>query len=61
MIINHLRYLKYVFSNSLIMTLFVDTYIKLLYHMNLVNIGMETYMQVLQKMLKMNIYLQTYM
>jgi hypothetical protein len=44
MIINHLHYLKYFFSNSLIMTLFVDTYIRLLCHMNPINITMETYM-----------------
>jgi hypothetical protein len=32
MIINHLHYLKYLFSNYLIMTLFVDTYTRLLCH-----------------------------
>jgi hypothetical protein len=36
--INHLHYLKYVFNNSLIMTLFVDTQTKLLCHMNPINI-----------------------
>jgi hypothetical protein len=43
------------------MTLFVDTLIRLLCHMNLVNIAMETYMWVLQKMFKINNYLPTYM
>jgi hypothetical protein len=40
------------------MTLFVDTYIRLLCHMNLVHIAMETYMRALQKMLKINNYLR---
>jgi hypothetical protein len=34
------------------MTLFVDTYTRLLCHMGLVNIALESYMRVLQKMLK---------
>jgi len=38
------------------MTLFVDTYTRLLCHMSPINIIMETYMQVLQKMLKFNNY-----
>jgi hypothetical protein len=50
MIINHLHYLKYFFSNSLIMTLLVDTYIRILCHMNIVNTTMETYTWVLQWM-----------
>jgi hypothetical protein len=50
MIINHLHYLNFLFSNSLIMTLFVDTYIRILCHMNFVNTAMETYMRVLQWM-----------
>ncbi len=61
MIINHLHYLKYFSSNSLIMTLFIDIEVKLLCHMNLINITMETYMQILQKMFKINDYLWTYM
>jgi hypothetical protein len=61
MIINHLHYLKDFFNNYLIMTLFVDIYIKLLCHTSPINITMETYMQVLQKMLKSNNYLCTYM
>jgi hypothetical protein len=43
------------------MALFIDTEIRLLCHMSLINITMETYMQVLQKMLKINNYLWTYM
>ncbi len=61
MIIINLHYLKYFSSNSLIMTLFVDTSTRLLCHMNPMNITMETYMQVMQKMLKINNYLWTYM
>jgi hypothetical protein len=53
MIINHLHYLKYIFNNSLIMKLFVDTWIRLLCHMNPLNSTTKTYMQVLQKMLKL--------
>jgi hypothetical protein len=44
MIISHLHYLKYFFSNSLFMTLFVDTYTRLLSHMSPINITMESYM-----------------
>jgi hypothetical protein len=36
-----------IFCNHLIMTLFVDTYIRLICHMSFINITMETYMQVL--------------
>jgi len=61
MIINHLHYLKYFFSNSLIMTLFVYTYTRLFCDMNPINITMEIYMQILQKTLKINNYLWTYM
>ncbi len=62
MIINHLHYLKNIyFSNSLIMTLFVDIQNKLLNHMNFINIALETYMWVLQNMSKINNYLWTYM
>jgi len=61
MIINHLHYLKYFFSNSLIMTLFIDIEVKLLCHLSLLNIIMETYMQVLQKIFKINDYSWTYM
>jgi hypothetical protein len=43
------------------MTLFVDTYVKLLCHMSPINITMETYMQVLQKMLIISNYYKTYM
>ncbi len=50
MIINHLHYLKYFSSDSLIMTLFVDIYTRLLCHMSPINIKMEICMQVLQKM-----------
>ncbi len=48
------------FRNFLIMTLFVDIYIRLLCHMSPINITMETYMQVLQNILKINNYLWTY-
>jgi hypothetical protein len=62
MIINHLHYLKYIFSNYLIMTLFVDNYSRLLCHMNPINIAMEAYMQVLQWMFKKStIIYKTYM
>jgi hypothetical protein len=43
------------------MTLFVDTYTRLLCHMSPINITMEAYMQVMQKILKINNYLWTYM
>jgi len=61
MIINHLHYLKYIFNNSLIMTLFFNIQIKLFCHMSPINITMETYMQVCEKMLKTNNYLWTNM
>jgi len=57
MIIDDLHYIKYFFSNSIIMTLFVNTWTILLCHMNPINITMETYMQVMQNMLKVNNYL----
>jgi len=43
------------------MTLFVDTYTRLLCHMNLPNIALETYMWVLLKMPKIIKYLWTHM
>ncbi len=50
-----------IFNKILIMTLFVDTYIKLLCHMSPLNIALETYMRVLLKMPKIINYLRTYM
>jgi len=56
-----LHYLKEFFSNSLIMTLFVDIHTKLLCDMSPLNIALETYMRMLLKMPKIIKYLWTYM